>query len=219
MRLKLLAVFVAIMSQPAIAGLCDDGLCQCVDYAKENGWSDFSGLGFAYKWWFAATEKTSSYYVPGYPVGNIPQIGAVLVLKPWSGNTAGHVAIVTKIVDDDEILVNHANWRNDEVIRIGDKVKDASGGKWKKILVQYGADYGSTTYDTNGFIYQKGTQVPTMERVVLYRAGTVGWYPTTDVCLDASEWYRLTLKSDGTYSSKAADASICSEVAPACYAQ
>ncbi|MEI8104002.1 MAG: CHAP domain-containing protein [Candidatus Moraniibacteriota bacterium] len=75
----------------------------CADYCKQNGWSDFSGLGYAMNWWGAASGL-------GHARGHVPRVGAVLVWNNWSGNDAGHVALVTSIVSNDEVLVNHANW-------------------------------------------------------------------------------------------------------------
>ena len=197
----LLVILAVLMGRPSYA-------LECVVYAQQEGWAEFAGLQHAYKWWYAATEKESASYKPGYNTGHVPQVGALLVWNRWGDSypaSSGHVAIVSKTsnedtaLGEDEILVNHANWFGDGQIQLGTKVKDISGGHWKKVLVQYGSGYGATSYKTFGFIYQKGTTVPTMERLVLYRAGTVGWYPTTPICGQASEWYRLEQKSNGSW--------------------
>lgn len=76
---------------------------ECVDYCINNGWQDFRGLVYAKNWYGAAEGK-------GYKTGSTPVVGAVLVWKSWDNNQAGHVAIVSSIVSDSEITVNHANW-------------------------------------------------------------------------------------------------------------
>lgn len=189
---------------------------QCVGYAQQNGYSDISGDAFS--WWDNSQKM-------GYSRGNVPQVGSVLVWKQWDHgpekkNPYGHVAIVAKIISDNEILVNHANWYNDELITTGDKVKDISGGRWTKVLVQWGSNYGGTSYDTYGFIYHKTATAPSPTKLLVYRAGTVGWYPTTPFCDQASEWYRLQENADGSWKAIASeDSSICSEVPPACFVQ
>ncbi len=204
LKCYLLAFFTA--SAFAVEDNCSDGYCQCVRYCKEQGWWDFGGLEHAGKWFDAAKEK-------GYDVGSVPHVGSVLVWKIQPGLPDGHVAIVAKIINDNEILVNHANWPLGDPVRYGISVRDSSGGKWKKVSISNGPDK-----ETYGFIYQKGTTVPTMTRLVLYRAGTVGWYPTTPICGQASEWYRLEQKSDGSWKAASVEtSSICSEVAPMCY--
>ena len=45
-----------------------------------------------------------------YARGNEPRQGAVMAFAGTRGMPMGHVAVVKKIVNDREILIDHANW-------------------------------------------------------------------------------------------------------------
>lgn len=74
---------------------------------------------------------------------------------------------------------------------------------------------------TNGFLSPIAfiqNNAPSLTRK-MYVYKTIGWYPFVDVCTQANQWFRLTPKSDGTYTGIPADVSICAEVPPACFKQ
>ncbi len=73
---------------------------ECVPVARQ-----VSGIGIygdAHTWWGQAERR--------FARGNAPRKGAVLAFKPHGAMVLGHVAAVSKIVDDRTILVTHANW-------------------------------------------------------------------------------------------------------------
>lgn len=227
---------------------CIDGSCECVDYCKDNGWSDFSGLGNAENWYGAASGK-------GYATGHIPQIGAVLVWNGWSkkdankkeiGNPAGHVAIVASIVSDSEITVNHANWAptepyTDKKKHFNSPVKDVSGGKWTRVTL-----YGGSPHDVLGFIYPKNPPTSSgsiclgtvcgdallyhaklrAARMVLFGLDSVsvtdvGWRPLVDKCEEAQQYFYLIKDRWGSSKFRAVVApnTICADVVKACFQQ
>lgn len=120
---------------------------QCVPYARE-----ISGIqihGNALTWW----EQADGHYQRG----GEPQIGAVLAFRPTSAMPLGHVAVVSAIVDDRRILLDHANWSGPGVVDDGVLAVDVSeAGDWSSVRVWYGpiAALGSRHNPTFGFIYQ-----------------------------------------------------------------
>ncbi len=123
------------------------GRLQCVPFARQ-----FSGIdirGNARTWWNQAAGR--------YERGQTPREGAVLAM-PGSGRMSqGHVAVVSKIVNDREILLSHANWsrrggieRNVKAIDVSDK------GDWSRVKIWFAAnrDLGTTSYPASGFIYK-----------------------------------------------------------------
>jgi surface antigen len=74
----------------------------------------------------------------------------------------GHVGMVSKIVSDREVLIDHANWsviggRRGQIER-GALVVDVSpNGDWSSVRVWYAPlkGLGRSTYPLHGFIYNK----------------------------------------------------------------
>ncbi len=50
-----------------------------------------------------------------YDRGAEPEVGAVMVFSGTRKLPMGHVAVVSKIVSDREILIDHANWKRNQV--------------------------------------------------------------------------------------------------------
>lgn len=138
---------------------------ECVDYIKSNypAYASMAGSGKAENWWSKAASLPDKFNRT-----NTPTAGAVLVFPHWSSNSAGHVAYVTKVLSNNEILINHANWnpvtgKVDGGIYTNISVKDASNGKWTAVKMQYGAKngvYGNTSYAVFGFISPKAAAIP-----------------------------------------------------------
>ena len=119
---------------------------QCVPYARQI--SGISLRGDAHTWWKSAEGK--------FRRGHVPAPGAVMVVKSSNKTPLGHVAVVTKILNEREILVDHANWLNNEKIHLATPVIDVSAANdWSAIRVWYtpGAQYGANVYPLAGFIY------------------------------------------------------------------
>ena len=119
---------------------------QCVPYARMV--SGIALRGDAHTWWKNAEGK--------FRRGHLPSPGAVMVVKGSSKTPLGHLAVVTKILNEREILVDHANWLNNEQIHLATPVIDVSAANdWSAIRVWYtpGAQYGANVYPVAGFIY------------------------------------------------------------------
>ncbi len=123
---------------------------QCVPYARQL--SGIQIYGDAHTWWRQARFA--------YQRGNTPQVGAVLSLKSHGKMQLGHVAVVSEIIDDRNILLNHANWspingRRGQIERNVAAVDVSERGDWSRIKIWYApiGGLGKTAYPVNGFIY------------------------------------------------------------------
>ncbi len=124
---------------------------QCVPYARQA--SGVEIFGNANTWWNQAAGK--------YDRGTQPKVGAVMTFQATKGNPLGHVAMVSKMVSEREVLVDHANWsliggRRGHIER-GARVIDVSAaGDWSAVRVWYATigDMGRTIYPLHGFIYK-----------------------------------------------------------------
>jgi len=118
---------------------------QCVPYARDL--STIQIRGDAWTWWAAAKGR--------YERGREPRLGAVLVLKR-RGNSRGHLAVVTRIVSEREIIASHANWLNRGRIHLDTPIRDVSANNdWSAVRVWYTPAnvLGKSTYSAYGFIY------------------------------------------------------------------
>ncbi|MBL8551549.1 MAG: CHAP domain-containing protein [Hyphomonadaceae bacterium] len=128
---------------PAI--LPGDRFLQCVPYARA-----LSGIwlqGDAHTWWGQAEGL--------YARSSRPEIGAVLVLRGYNDPNRGHLAVVTAILSEREILVDQANWLNQGEISVRVPVVDVSpDGDWRQVRVWHipSGSLGVRTYEAEGFI-------------------------------------------------------------------
>lgn len=119
---------------------------QCVPYARQ-----LSGIpirGDAWTWWRQAAGK--------YRRSARPTVGSVLVLRRTSRNRYGHLAVVTRIVNNREVIVSHQNWLNKGRIHIDTPVRDVSRrNDWSAVRLWYipGNVLGRSTYAAHGFIH------------------------------------------------------------------
>ncbi len=123
---------------------------QCVPYARQL--SGIQIYGDAHTWWRQARFA--------YERGNVPQVGAVLSLKSHGKMKLGHVAVVSRILDDRHILLNHANWspingRRGQIESNVAAMDVSEKGDWSRVKIWYApiAGLGETAYPVNGFIY------------------------------------------------------------------
>ncbi len=122
-------------------------LLQCVPYAREL--SGVAIIGNAWTWWGRAEGR--------YQRGHQPEVWAVMVLRR-RGRSLGHVAVVTEILNDREVVVRHANWLNNGRVHLDTPVRDVSRyNDWSAVRVWYtpGQRYGAGTYAAYGFIYPR----------------------------------------------------------------
>ncbi len=127
---------------------------QCVPYARQV--SGIQIYGDAHTWWNQAAGK--------FKRGNTPKKGAVMAFRPHRNMKLGHVAAVSKVINNRTILLRHSNWSpiNGRRGQIEDDVKaiDVSpNNDWSAVRVWYHPlqALGKTAWPVHGFIYGKGT--------------------------------------------------------------
>ncbi|HEX7854258.1 MAG TPA: CHAP domain-containing protein [Sphingobium sp.] len=135
---------LAIIAAPSVGA----GVLQCVPYARE-----ISGVrlhGDAWTWWGQARGH--------YARGTDPRPGAVIALADTDVMPLGHVAVVSKIIDDRHILLRHANWSGPGLIEKDVLAVDSSAeNDWSQIRIWWGQSQQMGVRDNpvNGFIYPK----------------------------------------------------------------
>ncbi|MDF8333348.1 CHAP domain-containing protein [Novosphingobium cyanobacteriorum] len=146
--LSSLVALLTLLAMPAEA----QARLQCVAYARQIGEVQLSGNGR--DWWVNAEGV--------YARGERPRPGAVLAFRGTSAMPYGHVAVVSKVVDDRHILINHANWSRPGMIERGVMAVDVSpAGDWSQVRVWYGptGSLGLRPSPTFGFIYPASATV------------------------------------------------------------
>lgn len=124
-----------------------DGQWQCVTFARAHSGVEIRGN--AHTWWDQAHGR--------YVRSSRPDVGAVLVMKSFGngGMRLGHVATVSRVVSDREVLITHANWQGDGRVEENVRAVDVSPeGDWSRVRVWYApvGDLGRTAYPAYGFI-------------------------------------------------------------------
>lgn len=122
---------------------------QCVPFARQV--SGIEIRGNAKTWWSQAAGR--------YERGNEPKEGAVMAMPGIAKMPLGHVAMVSKVVSDREVLLTHANWSRRGGIERNVRAIDVSAnGDWSKVRVWFAGngDLGTTSYPVSGFIYPNG---------------------------------------------------------------
>ncbi|MDB5701743.1 MAG: hypothetical protein JWL66_1942, partial [Sphingomonadales bacterium] len=145
-----MSVFVLSILTPAPAHA---QFYQCVTYARDVTGVDIRGN--ANTWWGQAEGK--------YQRGKAPKAGAILAFKSMRGMPAGHVAVVAHVINDREVLLDHANWSSRGRVEHGVRAVDVSPeGDWSQVRVWYAGigDLGTRTNRTFGFIYPDSRPTP-----------------------------------------------------------
>lgn len=149
-RLAALLAALFLMATPLSAQEFGGSNWQCAPFARLV--SGVQLFGNAATWWAQAEDR--------YERGNTPKAGAVLVFKAARGMRVGHVATVSEVVSDREILITHANWspingRRGQVEADVRVIDVSAAGDWSRVRVHYApiGDLGTTAFPTFGFIY------------------------------------------------------------------
>ena len=117
---------------------------QCVPYARSR--SGINIFGDAYTWWDGAKGQ--------YARGNLPVLGSVLVLSKTKRLRRGHVGVVTAIVSDREIRLDHANWQADAIITNMAVIDVSPANDWTQLRFwNKDARMWGAIYPASGFIY------------------------------------------------------------------
>jgi len=148
-RFALMAVCTLMMAAPQAASAKGRTFWQCAPYARE-----ISGVnihGNAWTWWNQAAGR--------YQRGEAPKVGSVMSFQRTSKMPLGHVAMVSQIVSDREVLLTHANWSRAGGIERNVRAIDVSpNGDWSEVKVWFApvGGLGTSVYPVNGFIYSDG---------------------------------------------------------------
>ncbi len=141
----LAALSIFSMTSPSLA-------LQCVPFARQV--SGIEIFGNAKTWWSQAAGR--------YDRGTNPKVGSVMAFKPIKSMPIGHVAMVSKVISDREVLIDHANWsringRRGQIERGVRAIDVSEAGDWSRVRVWYAPlrDLGTTHYPLFGFIYKK----------------------------------------------------------------
>lgn len=114
----------------------------CVPFARTA--SGVQIRGNANTWWPQAAGV--------YDRSKAPHVGAVMAFAATRGMPMGHVAVVSGIVSDREITIDHANWERNKV-SLGMSVIDISDkNDWSRVRVESNPGQYGKVYPINGFI-------------------------------------------------------------------
>ena len=122
----------------------------CVPYARQI--SGIMVIGNAWQWWDKAAGQ--------YARGDQPEPGSILNFRANGRMRLGHVAVVTRVVNARQIIVDQANWPSNAMrggISHNVAVVDVSeANNWSAVRVELpqGGEFGSV-YPTYGFIYNR----------------------------------------------------------------
>ncbi len=130
---------------------------QCVPFARSE--SGIQIHGNALTWWQQAAGR--------YDRGNTPRVGAVMAFAPTRAMPIGHVAVVSQIVSEREILISHSNWspingRRGQIERNVRAIDVSAAGDWSQVRVWYAPirDLGTRVNPVRGFIYSGAAPAP-----------------------------------------------------------
>lgn len=117
---------------------------ECAPFARA-----LSGVqlrGDAADWWDAAQGQ--------YARAQIPETGGVLVFARSARLAQGHVAVVSRVKSDREILVTQANWERGRVTADQPVLDISPDNTWTMVRVWWPGtrQMGSAPYPTHGFI-------------------------------------------------------------------
>ena len=149
------------------AVLATAGVLQCAPFAREV--SGIEIFGNANTWWNQAAGR--------YDRGHEPRVGAVLSFASSRAMPVGHVAMVSKIVNDREVLLTHANWSYRGGVERNVRAIDVSpNNDWTDVRVWYGpiGDLGLRSNPTNGFIYADKPEIDQPVQIALADRATAG---------------------------------------------
>lgn len=118
----------------------------CVPFARDVSGIDLRGN--ARTWWAKAEGQ--------YPRGHKPQVGAVMAFSASRAMPLGHVAVVSQVVSEREIRIDHANWRRNQVSLGMTAIDVSEKNDWTRVRVEGVSGAPGRVNPVAGFIYQPG---------------------------------------------------------------
>lgn len=116
----------------------------CVPFARQVSGIEIKGN--AATWWHKAGGQ--------YQRGSLPQIGAVMNFRASKAMPMGHVAVVSKVVDDRQVLVDQANWIRNRITKDTLVVDVSAQNDWSAVRVANPDGTLGRTNPVYGFIYR-----------------------------------------------------------------
>lgn len=132
-------------SRPPVI-LADAPISECVPFARKV--SGVQIWGDAVTWWGQAEGR--------YVRSSHPAEGSVFVMRGYNDERRGHVAVVSAILSERLIHVDHANWLSQGETSLNVPVIDVSANNdWSEVRVWHipGNHWGGRVYTTQGFIH------------------------------------------------------------------
>ena len=119
---------------------------QCVAFAREDSGIELSGN--AANWW----DNAEGVYARGLR----PETGSVLSFRANGHMRLGHVAVVSDVIDDRTIQIDHSHWGSRGVSHAMSVIDVSENNDWSAVRVEVGhtGTYGAI-YPTHGFIYAR----------------------------------------------------------------
>jgi hypothetical protein len=115
----------------------------CVPFARNA--SGVQIRGNANTWWGQAQGI--------YDRGSEPIVGAVMAFSKTRKNPMGHVAVVSEVVSDREIKVDHANWKRNKVSLKMNVIDVSDNNDWSAVRLMSQPNAFGSVYPIRGFIY------------------------------------------------------------------
>ncbi|MFT4148728.1 MAG: CHAP domain-containing protein [Paracoccaceae bacterium] len=115
----------------------------CVGFARTA--SGVQIKGNAKVWWDKAKGS--------YDRGKAPKVGSVMAFSATRKMPMGHVAVVSRVVSERKILIDHANWNRNQVSLKMAVVDVSRNNDWSAVRVESQPNVLGSVYPVNGFIY------------------------------------------------------------------
>lgn len=115
----------------------------CVPFARNA--SGIEIRGNAGTWWNGAEGI--------YDRGHRPAPGAVMVFRSSGSMPMGHVAVVSQVISEREIRIDHANWLRNQVSLGMTAIDVSEKNDWSAVRVESGADSFGRINPVAGFIF------------------------------------------------------------------
>lgn len=80
-------------------------------------------------------------------------VGAVMAFSATGKNPMGHVAVVSEVVSERQIKVDHANWKRNKVSLKMDVIDVSEKNDWSAVRLKSQPTAFGSTYPITGFIY------------------------------------------------------------------
>ena len=127
-----------------VASAPKKGRIWCVPVARAVSGIEIKGN--AATWWKQAADL--------YQRGSQPQIGAVLNFRASKAMPMGHVAVVSAVVSEREVLVDQANWERNRITEDTLVVDVSAQNDWSEVRVANANGTLGRSNPVYGFIYR-----------------------------------------------------------------